>query len=103
MPTSGIRDNCSGLSLLPADHIRSTLSYLAHAGGAVPVVPSCRVLGMYSDQVSKGHPEHLSVAAAGWVCSQGSESNSIWFLVAIPSSFSFLAIPEVTGVTGGAQ
>ena len=81
---SGIRDN---FPLTPADHTRSTLSHLAHAGGAAPVAPSCRVLGMDSDEVSGGHPEHLAVVAAGWVCSQGSESNSVWRLVAMPSFF----------------
>ena len=103
MPTSGIRDNCGSLSLPPADHARSTLSHLAHAGGAAPVAPSCRVLGRDSDQVSGGHPERLALAVAGWVCSQVSESNSVWCLVAMPSFFLFLATPEVTGVTGGAH
>ncbi|XP_047619194.1 uncharacterized protein LOC125117397 [Phacochoerus africanus] len=36
------------------------------------------------------------------MCSQGSESNSIWCLVAMPF-FSFLATPGGTGVTGGAS
>ena len=49
------------------------------------------------------HPEHLAVAAAEQVCSQGSESNSLWRLVAVPSFFLFLPIPEVTGVAGGAH
>ena len=78
-PISGIRDNCGGLPLPPACHTRSTLSHLAHAGGAAPVAPSCRVLGRDSDQVSGCHPEHLAVAATGWVCSQGNERNSIWY------------------------
>ena len=90
MPTSGIRDSWGGLPLPPpADHARSTLSHLGHTGGAAPVAPSCRVLGKDSDQVSVGHPEHLAVTAAGWVCSQGSESNSVWCLVAMPSFFLF--------------
>ena len=77
------------LPLLPADYARSTLSYLAHTGGAAPVAPSCRVLERDSNQVSGGHPERLSVAAAAWVCSWGSESNSVWCLVAVPSFFLF--------------
>ena len=90
-------------NLPPEDHARSALSHLAHAGGAAPVVPSCKVLGRDSDQVSVGHPEGLAVAAAGWVCSQGSESNSIWCLVAMPSFFSFLETPEVTRVADEAH
>ena len=100
MPSFGITDNYGGLPLLPADHTRSTLSHLAHAGGVAPVAPTCRVLGRYSDQMSGGHPEHLAVAVAGWVCSQGSENNSVWCLVAM---LSFLPIPEVTGIAGGAH
>ena len=84
-PTSGIRDNCGGLPLLPADHARSTLSHLAHIGGAAPAASSCGVLGRDSDQVFGCRPEHLAVAAAAQVCSQGSENNSIWCLVAVPS------------------
>ena len=80
---------CGGLSLPPADHARSTLSHLALTGGTAPVASSCRVLGRDSDQVPGHHPEHLAVAAAGWVCSQGSESNSFWYLVAVPSFFLF--------------
>ena len=82
--------------LPPPDHARSTLSHLAHAGSSAPVAPSCRVLGMDSDRVSGGHPERLAVAAAGWVCSLRSESNSVWCFVAMPSFFSFLATPEVS-------
>ena len=73
---------------LPADP-RCLLSHLAHAGGASPAAPSCKVLGRDSDQVSGGHPECLAVAAVGWVCSQGNESNSIWCLVAVPLFFIF--------------
>ena len=43
--------------------------------------------------------ENLAVAAAGQVCSQGSENNNGWCLVVIPS---FLLIYEVTGATVGA-
>ena len=47
------------------------------------------------------HPEHLAVAAAGWVWvrSQGSESNNTQCSVAVPS---FLPTPQVTGAKGGA-
>ena len=31
MPTSGVREKCAGLPLLPVDHARRTLSCLAHA------------------------------------------------------------------------
>ena len=41
----------------------------------------------------------MVVAAAGQVHSQGSESNSGWFLVSVPSS---LPTSEVTWATGGA-
>ena len=77
MPTSGDMDNCGGLLLPPTGHARSTFSHLDHAGGAAPAVPSCMVLGRDSDQMSGPHPERLAVAVAGWVCSQGSESNSV--------------------------
>ena len=103
MPTSEVRDNCDSLPPPPADHTRRTLFHLAHAGGAAPAAPSCRVLGRDSDQVSGCYPECLAVAAAGQVCSQGSENNSIWCLVAVPSFFPFLSTPEVTGVAGGAH
>ena len=102
MPTSGVRGNCGGLPLPHADHARGTLSHLAHTGCAVPAASSCRVLGRDSGQVSRCHPEHLAVAAAGQVCSQGSKSNSVWCLVAVPL-FSFSPTPEVTGITGGAH
>ena len=85
-------------SPLPADHSR-TLSHLAHAGGAVPAAPSCRVLGRNSDQVSGCHPQHLAVAAAGWVCSQGSRSNRVWCYFS--ALFFFLPTSDMTGVTGG--
>ena len=103
MPTSRIRDNCSNLPLPPADHAGSTLSHLAHADGAAAVAPHCRVLGRDSDQVSGHHPEHLAVAGAGWVCSQGNESNSVCCLVYNVLFFSFLPTPEVAGVTGEAH
>ena len=84
---SGI--TAAGLPLPPAGHARSTPSHLAHTGGAAPVAPSCRVLGRDSDQVSGCHPVCLTEAAAGWVCSQRSESNSVWCLVAVPFFFFF--------------
>ena len=99
---SGVRGNCGGLPLPPADHVRSTLSHLAHRGGAAPAAPSCRILGRVSDQVSVWCPEHLAVAAAGRLCSQRSENNNMWCLVAV-SSFSFLPTPEVTGAAGGSH
>ena len=74
---------------LHADHTRSTLSHLAHAGGAAPAVPSCGVPGKDSDHVSSCGPESLTVAAAGRVCSQWHESNSVWCLVAVPSFLLF--------------
>ena len=97
---SGVRDNCGGLPLPPVEHVRSTLSCLALTGGTAKAAPSCRFLGRDSDQESGDFPEHLAVAAAGWVCSQGSESNNGWCFVAVPSFI--LPTPEVTGVTGGA-
>ena len=91
--------------LPPADHARSTLSHLSHTGCAAPAAPSCRVLGRDSDQVSGHQPEHLAVASARQVCSQGSKRNSVWCLVAVPSFFFFIFLPtpEVTGVAGGAH
>ena len=97
--TSGVRDNCSGLPMPPVEHARNTMSCLAHAGGAAQFAPSCRVLGRDSDQAFGHCLEHLAVAAAGWVCSQGSESNNGWCLVAVSS---FLLTSEVTGATDGA-
>ena len=55
-------DFCSGIpsgsgplppleSEMPADHAKGTLSHLAHAGGATPAAPSCRVFGRNSDKV----------------------------------------------------
>ena len=75
-------------------------SRLAHKGGAAPAAPSCRVLGKDSDQTSGNHLECLAAADASQVCSQDSESNTIWCLVAVPF---FLPTPEVTGATGGPQ
>ena len=56
MPTFGVRDNCIGLPPPPVDHpgARSTLSCLAHAGGAALATPSCRVLESDSDQAYVG-------------------------------------------------
>ena len=45
MPSSGVRDNCSGLPPPCVDYARRTLFCLAHAGDAAQPVPSCRVLG----------------------------------------------------------
>ena len=79
------------------NHSRSTLSCLAHAGGAALAAPSCRVLGRDSDKASGCCPECLAMTAAGWVCSQGGESRNVWCLVAVPSFFFFpLPTPEVT-------
>ena len=89
MTISRVSDNFRGLLPPPVDHARSTLSHLAHAGGAAPDAPSCRDLGSDSDQVYGHCLEHLAVEAAGWVCSQRSESNSVWCLVALPSFFLF--------------
>ena len=86
MPTSEVRDNCSDLPPPPVDHVRSTPSHLAHAGGAVPAAASCRVLESGSDQVCGHCLECLAVAAAGWVCSLGSENNNKRCSVTIPSS-----------------
>ena len=99
--TSGVGDNFSGLPPPPADHSRSTLSHLAHAGGATPAAPSCRVLGRDSNQTFGCPPDCLAVAAAGRVCSQGAKSNNVWCLVAVPSFF--LPTPGVIGAAGGAH
>ena len=96
---SGARDSYGGLPPPPADHARSTLSRLAHAGGAVLATSSCRVLGRDSDQASGHCPEFWAVADAGQVCSQGSESNDMWCLFEV---LFFLLTPEVTGAAGGA-
>ena len=55
---------------------------------------------MDSDQAGGGCPEHLAMAAAGWLYSQGGESNNVCCLVAVPLIF---PIPEVTGAAGGAH
>ena len=44
-------------------------------------------------------PEHLTVAAGGRICSQGSESNNRWLSVIVSSS---VLTSEVTGATGHA-
>ena len=90
LPTSGARDNCSDLPLPPVDHARSTSSCLAPTGGAAQAAPSCRFLGRDSDQASGHCPECLAVAAAGRVCSQGSESNNRWCSIAM----SFSVVPS---------
>ena len=95
MPTSGVGDNYYGLPPPHTDNARNTLSHLAHAGGGIPAASSYTVLERDSDQVSRHHPERLAVEAAGRVCSQESESNSVWCLVAVPFIFSFLPTPEV--------
>ena len=76
MPTSRVRDNCGGLPPPPADHASSTPSHLAYAGSSEPAAPSHKVLGRDSDQASGHCLEHLAVAPAGQVCSQGSERNN---------------------------
>ena len=87
MPTSGVRDNSNSLTPIPVDHAKSNLSYLAHAGVDAQAASSFRVLGRDTDQMSVCCPEHLTVseAAAGWVCSHGSESNNSQCSVAMPS------------------
>lgn len=75
-PNSEVRDNHSSLPLSLADHARGTLSHLVHARDAEPVVPSYRILGKDSYQVSGGHPEYLAVAAAGRVYSQEHEKTT---------------------------
>ena len=99
MPTSGVRDNCSGLPPPTADHARSTPSHLAHAGDAAQAAPSCKVLGRDNDQASGCFPEHLAMAAAGRVCSQVCEINSRSCLVTMSSS---VVISELIGATCGA-
>ena len=91
---SGARDKCSDLPLPPVDHERSTLSCLAPIGGACQAAPSCRFLGRDSGQASGHCPECVAVAASGWVCSHGSESNNRWCSVTV----SFFVVPsEVVG------
>ena len=97
-PTSGVRDNCSGLPLPFEDHTRSTSSHLAPTGGDAQAAPSCRFLGRDSDQVSGHCPACLAVAAAGWMCSQGSESNNRWCSITASSS---VVPPEVAGAASG--
>ena len=82
----------------PVDHARSTSSHLTPTGGVTPAAPSCRFLGGDSDQASGHFPEHLAVAAAGWVCSQGRESNNV---VLGCGALPFLLTPVVTEATGG--
>ena len=72
---------------------------LAPKGGAAPAAPSCRFLGRDNDQATGHCPENLAVEAAGWVCSQGSESKQ--HMVLSCSALLFLVTPEVTGATGG--
>ena len=79
MPTSGVSDNCSGLPLQPADHARSTPSYLAHTGGAAQATSCCRILGSYRDQACGLCPEHSAVVATGLECSQGCEHQQVVF------------------------
>ena len=95
MPTSGVRDNCGDMPLPPVDLARSTLSGLAPTGGVAPVAPGYRFLGRDNDQASGCCPEHLAMAIAGWVCSQGSESNNRWCSIAMSSS---AVLSEVVGL-----
>ena len=62
MPIYGVRDNCGGLPLPPAELTRSTLSRLAHTGGAGPAAPSC---WSWEGTVIK----HLGAAQSIWQCS----------------------------------
>ena len=71
MSTFIIRDNYGGLLPSPVDHTGSTLSHLAHTEGAAQSAPGCRVSGRDNAQVPGHHSEHLTVAAAGRVCSMG--------------------------------
>ena len=63
------------------------------------------VVGSWEGTVTKC----LGTAQSIWVwrlqgrCSHGSESNSVWCFVAVPSFFSFLPNPEMTRVVGGAH
>ena len=64
----------------------------------MPTAHSYRFLGKDSDQVSGHCPQPLVVAAAGWMCSQGSQSNIRWYSVAMSSS----VLPsEVVGAASG--
>ena len=88
------------------DHARSTSSCLAPTGGAAQAAPSCRFLGRGSDQASGHCPEHLAVATAGQVCSQGSENNNRWCSVimsfsVVPSKVVGAASDFCSGVPSG--
>ena len=83
---SRVSDSCGGLPLLLADHARSTLSHLAHTGGAAQAAPSFRILGSDRNQACGHGLGCLAVAAAGLVFSQGCESNNRWCSVTMPSS-----------------
>ena len=76
-----VRDNCGCFPPPPVDYARSTPFHLAHTRGAAKAAPSCKVLGRDCDLASVHSPGHLAVAAAGWVCSQGSENNNRWFSI----------------------
>ena len=78
----------------PVNHARKYLVCLAPTGCAAQRVLSCRFLRRDSDQASGHCPECLIVAAAGQVCSQGSESNIRWCSVRV--SFSVM-LSEVIG------
>ena len=69
-------------------------------GEVAQALPSCRALQSGSDPPGRyrQHPEGLAVAAAGRVHSQGSESNSGWCSVALPSS---MPLSDVTWASGG--
>ena len=95
MAVSRVSDNCGGLLLPPVDHAGNILSHSAHIGDAAQAVPSCRILGYDRDKACGYCLEHLAVAAAGWVFSQGCESNSRWYSLSV----SFSEVPsEVAGV-----
>ena len=78
----------------PVDHARSTLSCLASTGGAAQAASSCRFLGRDGDPAFGHCPECLAVAAAWWMCSQGSENNNKWCSVAM----SFSVVPSEVGL-----
>ena len=54
MPTSGVRDNCSGLPQLPINHAGSTPSHLVHAGGAAQAAALVAGSWKVTDQAAIG-------------------------------------------------
>ena len=80
------------MPLPSVDHARSISSCLAPIADAAQTAPRCRFLGKDSGQESGHCPERLTVAAEGWVCSQGSESNNRWCSISV----SFSVVPSET-------